>query len=164
MANFVELKIENEQVCLVSTDTVSATQLSSRINQTEPRFIFYAFRHTRAGGSERTCTLFIYSCPEKSRPKLRMVYSTSKPNIAQEAQGAGIVIGRKLEIRSAEEASQHSLMEALYPTYTPPTRTTAMAASAHTVSVPHPVYSKIAGDSHPGGMRKKIVIPPSGAW
>ena len=114
--------------------------------------------------------MFIYCCPDKSRPRIRIVYSTSKPSIVEEATKHGISVTKKLEIRGKEEAGADVISRPSYARgspyaaaggYSRPANASAKAA----VSTPHPVYSQINpnGNRASGGM-KKIVMPPPGAY
>lgn len=113
--------------------------------------------------------VFIYCCPDKSRPRIRIVYSTSKPSIVEEAGKHGISVGKKLEIRGRDEAGADVLSRPSYARgspysssgYSRGVNTNAKAS----VSTPHPVYSQINpnGNRASGGM-KKIVMPPPGAY
>eukprot|EP00727_Mastigamoeba_balamuthi_P002514 m51a1_g1226 hypothetical protein (448) ;mRNA; f:514345-516078 len=144
--NFVALKVDEEEIDLDKAESgASAAGLPRLINTTEPRFNFF---------SKPGATYFIYSCPEKSRPRTRMVYSTCKPTVAQEASS------------DPEEVSQQHLDEALRPAResdfgerrkTPP--------PVNTVSAPHPICAMITDNKSPrSGTAKAIVLPPSGAW
>lgn len=113
--------------------------------------------------------VFIYCCPDKSKPRIRIVYSTSKPSIVEEAGKHRITVGKKLEIRGKEEAGADVLSRPSYARgspysaagYSRPMNTNAKAS----VNTPHPVYSQINpnGNRSSGGM-KKIVMPPPGAY
>jgi hypothetical protein len=150
-------------------------QVASHIDPVEPRFVLYAYSRGTVGTIDRgTAVVFIYSCPDKSKLRTRMVYSTSKPWIVHEAQAAGLNVARKMEIRSPEDASPQAINEALHPSSysagggggaaSRPAGSPSATRSYQTVSKPHPVYSQIAPETAHASLKKKIVMPPSGAW
>jgi twinfilin len=73
--------------------------LKSAMNNGEPRFYLYV-----SGGSK----YFVYSCPDNSPAKLRMVYSTAKPGLKQQIEQCGVRIAKTLEVRGADDISDDS--------------------------------------------------------
>ena len=110
-----------------------------------------------------------------------MVYSTAKPSIADQVTHLGLTVApKKVEITEPSEIKD-ALAEASRPaTGRSPTLTggsrpgaaktvpanggTVKASTVPTVSA-HPVYSLLDNNSkeHPS-QKKKIVMPPPGAW
>lgn len=78
-------------------------ELQKEINTAEPRF--YVYKFGASFGEENRLsplisTVFIYCCPEKSPAKLRMVYSTSKPTVADSISKLGLsIVGKRVRVR-----------------------------------------------------------------
>jgi len=180
--NFVELAITEDKSKIEgkTSSTVSVADLPSHITTTEPRFYVYAY--TKVGGTGAKSNLFIYCCPENSNAKLRMVYSTAKPNLAKSITQFGISLAqKKIEIREGSELTEATLREESGSRISNINLTGRMQTGSHFDAVPlggvtkaknpntvaegHPVYSLMGGQtsSSPSG-KKKIVIPPKGAW
>ncbi|KAH3756409.1 hypothetical protein Pelo_11751 [Pelomyxa schiedti] len=166
--NFIELRIltqPSEVIEASNTSTCTFTELPQRISQQEPRF--YLFKHNQSGGVIQN--LFIYCCPDKSPPRLRMVYSTVKPTAVSAVTQNGISLSKTMEIREGSEVTSHRVSEVFSP---PPAsyygqRTLPAARTTRTtVTTPHPVYSMMNDNTGSmGGLHgKKIVLPPQGAW
>ena len=159
--NVVSLKIEEEHVCLEKAERATAGQVASYLSEVEPRFVLF---------KDGPGAVFIYCCPDKSRPRIRIVYSTSKPSIVEEATKHGISVTKKLEIRGKEEAGADVISRPSYARGSPYSAASGYsrpvnASTKAAVSTPHPVYSQINpnGNRSSGGM-KKIVMPPPGAY
>lgn len=82
--------------CTLSTDLQA--KVEHKIELKEPRF--YLIR--RVGTPVGDQTYLVFSCPENSQIKLRMVYSTCKASLLEAASFAGTQF-RLLEIRSSDE-------------------------------------------------------------
>lgn len=97
-----ELKKDgNEHILLVEKCVVPADLAASvqgKIELKEPRF--YLVR--RVGTPVGDQTYLVFSCPENSQIKLRMVYSTCKASLLEAASLGGVSF-RLLEIRSPDE-------------------------------------------------------------
>jgi len=169
--NTMTMRIEKETVTLVKAGTEPTSALPQQMDEVEPRFLLHKMKSTNAAtGVETERVLFVYCCPDKSQPKLRMVYSTSKPSIPDEAENHGITVNGKMEIRSGSELTTSAVNEAVRPRragagygYNRNARTVNHAAES-AVSKPHPVYSKIAQNRTGSGPMKHIVLPPSSAY
>eukprot|EP01135_Chromosphaera_perkinsii_P000701 Nk52_evm13s150 gene=Nk52_evmTU13s150 len=58
--------------------------LAKAMDKDEPRFYLYARRDGTAGaGNDRWGFVFVYSCPEDSPRKMRMVYATAKASVKE---------------------------------------------------------------------------------
>jgi len=169
--NTMSMRIQDETVVLVDASTQPTSALPDQIDEVEPRFVLHKTKGAvAAAGAETDRTLFVYCCPDKSEPKYRMVYSTSKPSIVDEAENHGITVHGKMEIRSGSELTQAAVAEAVRPRrsgagygYVRNSKTVNHAAET-AVSTPHPVYSKIGQNRTGSGPMKHIVLPPSSAY
>jgi len=191
--NFAQLAIEEnkESIRCVATKTVpSAKDVVAEISLTDPRFYVYC---NSSSNSISKQFAFIYCCPESSASKWRMVYSTSKPAVAEELKQMGFnLLPKKIEITNTDD-----LLDQLTHAHTggggspsivnkqqftgrmaPHSSAAASAASApalggtvkasnpNTLQHQHPIYSLMdkQGSLDKPTTKKKIVMPPPGAY
>jgi len=174
--NFVQLEIDDKKqfVNATSEKSISETQLEQEIHKSEPRFYLYVKDSNK---------VFIYSCPDKSPTKLRMVYSTAKPSVADQIVKIGITLaGKRVEITTptelAEELKSGLTGSATSPRYFTgrmqqtsgdsslftPLGGTVKSTKVNTVEA-HPIYGLIEQKGKlEHGVKKKIVLPPPGAY
>jgi len=116
--NFVQLLVDarHETVELETAKHIKPRELAENVSPTEPRFTFFRYRHTFAGEAIDS-NVFIYSCPDASSVKLRMLYSTVKSVLTAAAEDAGISLerGAKVEISDPSELTEEFLNETLHP-------------------------------------------------
>merc|ERR1712137_408963 len=169
--NFVELAINDSKNGIVGKTgkTVSESQYSQQVNTSEPRYYLIKNQSRNA---------FIYCCPGKSPQKLRMVYSTAKGSVMNEAKALGFQVPKAGEISEPSELTSQYVSSLGLSSSTGgvsysspgrfgggPTRSGGSTTKAQRQSViqgAHPVYSLMGS---PGsGRTKKIVLPPPGAY
>jgi hypothetical protein len=101
-----------------------------------------------------------------------MVYSTAKPQVADQIEHLGLALEKKRhEIREGSELTDDLLApetkkfgsSSSYRVQSAPDGTTK-AAHVPTVNAPHPVYSMIDPNNDKAKKTKKIVMPPPGAY
>jgi len=176
--NFVQLEIDEKKefVNVTSEKSISATQLEQEIHTSEPRFYLYVKDSNK---------VFIYSCPDKSPTKLRMVYSTAKPSVAEQIGKIGITLaGKKVEITtptelteelksgltvSASATSPRNFTGRLKQTSADTSQLTPLGGTVKSTKVntveAHPIYNLIEQKGKlEHGVKKKIVLPPPGAY
>lgn len=166
--DWVELSIvgigagkESEKVDATASKS-KPTNLPSLVHEKEPRF--YLLR-TNAGK-----ILFAYCCPEKSPPKLRMVYSTAKPAVTNYVTKMGIKQTKNVEISQPSDLSDDGIKELLSSSSSGTgggggAGTGGYSSQKKPASpTQHPVYSLINGGESTSSTKKKIVMPPSGAY
>jgi len=121
--DYVQIAIDcdNEKIILGKTDKgVSIASLREKIPIDEPRFHIYAYSHNYENSNVRSF-VYLFSCPDgskgtKSAPvRMRMLYSTSKANVADIVKSAGSDIDAKLEINTGEEINEEELLLTLHP-------------------------------------------------
>jgi len=181
--NFLALAIDEAKTSINSAGgkRVDVSSVAAEIHTSEPRFYLY----TQTGKP----TVFIYSCPDKSPPKWRMVYSTSKPGVISQVTQSGInIASKKIEISTGAELKDE-LQDAQ--TAKPPTNAfkpgpavtgrmfapgagnaplqefggVVKARNIPTASAPHSIYSLMQNaNMQTASTKKKIVIPPRAAW
>eukprot|EP00761_Pharyngomonas_kirbyi_P013272 gb/GECH01013299.1/.p1 GENE.gb/GECH01013299.1/~~gb/GECH01013299.1/.p1 ORF type:complete len:340 (+),score=97.99 gb/GECH01013299.1/:1-1020(+) len=109
------IDISGERIILSdSASDVSVDQLPSNISSNEPRFTFYRFSYEHEGES-KNAVFFIYSCPEASRIKTRMIYSTTKGAAIMYGNAFEIEPDKKIEVTDADELNHTFLYEYLHP-------------------------------------------------
>jgi len=128
--NLIQLKVDpvKETIELGDSKSIDIDGLQSYIPDNEPRFFLYRFTHDHEG-EHFDSIVFIYSCPEKSPVKLKMLYSTVKAVAIGSAESLGLTIAKKVEITEANEISEEMLLELIHPpseakkqTFSKPTR------------------------------------------
>jgi len=82
--------------------------ISGKLPEREPRYVLYYFE------SEKT-NIFIYYCPDKSKPKLRMFYSTAKANVLTTIAEFKIEEPKRIEISLATELTTQSVQDEIKP-------------------------------------------------
>ena len=164
--NFVELAINATKngITGVSAKNVPIHAIKNEINTNEPRY--YLIKN----GARN---IFVYCCPAKSPQQLRMVYSTAKGSVQNEAKNLGFNVTKSGEITEGSELTDGYLNELssaggvnagrLAPTRAPTGDGTVKANRQSVIENAHPIYSLMGS---PGSQRnsKKIVLPPPGAY
>jgi len=113
--NYVQIGIDttNERVVLKEATNLELREVSSHFPNNEPRFHFYKWSHDH-DDEHFDSVVYCYSCPS-SPVKLRMLYSTSKSNVAGIAESKGITVDCKLEITNATEFNESDITTILHP-------------------------------------------------
>ena len=162
--------IDTEREVIVS-EKVSSTpssEVSHILDPVNPRFLLHAVS-SPASASGRSF-VYAYCCPDKSPVRVRMVYSTAKPNIPREAQKKGLRIAGTLEVRSGAELTSTVLQDAARPKGSAYRAAPAWqqekrnAASGHAIAAPHPVYSHVPSTQQQRGGKSHVILPPEGAY
>jgi len=121
--NYVQIgvNVDNERIIHFLSETVAIDDCKKKIPLNEPRFHFFNWEHEHEGETI-TSLIFCYSCVlsgakgQISAPvKQRMLYSTSKANVASVAESRGLTIACKLEVNSADEFSAAEILPVLHP-------------------------------------------------
>jgi len=120
--NYVQIKIDcdAEKIKLDHSSNIDFDSLGSEVRPDEPRFHFFAYTH-EFEGSNVTSNVFIYSCPDgskgtKSAPvRMRMLYSSSKANVADVLTQAGGKVDGKIEVNTSEDITEEVLLNILHP-------------------------------------------------
>jgi len=160
--NFVHLKINNthDKLDCNAEKEIQPSQLNAQIAVDQPGF--YVYKHQRMG---MTSSVFIYCCPGNSTPQLRMVYSTTKPTVSADIEKCGVRLAKKIEVTDASDVNPEYIEEEINPRVIAVNSFGNKPKPAPIVAKPHPVYSliNVKGDPVSAG-RKKVVMPPPGAW
>lgn len=141
--NFVSLAIDmsTEKIILDKSEaSQTGDDLASLISDSEPRFSVFVFDHSNKDGAEAKATFFIYTCPDKSKIKERMIYSTTKSTVADALKALGIENLKAIETTDIAELNSQFLFNVLYPqavekkTFKKPTRATGSRGAARLVT------------------------------
>jgi len=113
--NYLQIGIDvtNERIALRETATVEIGDVPSHCPTNEPRFHFYRWSHDYEG-EHFDSVVYCYSCPS-SPVKLRMLYSTSKANVAGLAEAKGIAVDCRLEITNGPEFNEEDIHSIVHP-------------------------------------------------
>ncbi|KAI9890792.1 MAG: Twinfilin-1 [Vezdaea aestivalis] len=113
----VQLNIDiiNETIGLVGSSKVTADALGTSISNKEPRYSFFKYE-TKIGSGRSTPIIFIFTCPEESKVKERMVYATSRLAVYRIGEiEYGLNIVKRIEATSPSEITARYLDEELSP-------------------------------------------------
>eukprot|EP01108_Squamamoeba_japonica_P004837 TRINITY_DN3813_c0_g1_i1.p1 TRINITY_DN3813_c0_g1~~TRINITY_DN3813_c0_g1_i1.p1 ORF type:complete len:258 (-),score=51.74 TRINITY_DN3813_c0_g1_i1:97-831(-) len=123
----------------------------------EPRFVLVG----RSGRTE-----FAYVCGSKAARKLRMLYSTAKKDGAAQCRSALPSLGSVTHEWDEADARDQLDASAAAAARTAPAaaKPKATGRTAVTISGQHPVMSLFGNASSSTSTKKKIVIPPRGAY
>uniref|UniRef100_A0A1A7XW20 Twinfilin-1 n=1 Tax=Iconisemion striatum TaxID=60296 RepID=A0A1A7XW20_9TELE len=114
--NYVQLKIEDEVICLCSTEPTELRDLPKRIPKDSPRYHFFLYKHSHEGDYLES-TVFIYSMPGyKCSIRERMLYSSCKNNLIDMVEDKlKIEVEKKLEIENGDELTSDFMYEEVHP-------------------------------------------------
>jgi len=102
-----------ETVELTTAKNVTLDTLKSEFPSDEPRFTLFNYQHTYEN-TPYNQTVFIYYCPDSSKVKLKMLYSTVKAVVTGASEELGLKIEKKLEITEAGEITEKYLNSELH--------------------------------------------------
>ncbi|ORX53293.1 actin depolymerizing protein [Piromyces finnis] len=88
--------------------------IRSELPSESPCFIFMKFAHEFKSANV-TSTIFIYSCPEKSKVKERMIYSSARNTVVNYVENDyKIKLDKKIEISNESDLDEQSIIEDLH--------------------------------------------------
>jgi len=111
----VTIDIKNETIEAGESKTVSQDSLNDHISNTQAFFYFYRYEHQDNNNQAKTITLFIYCCPEDVPIKQKMLSSSTKGAVLQQAEELGIKVGKKSEVTDANDFAIDEVYAELYP-------------------------------------------------
>ncbi|CAB4417652.1 unnamed protein product [Rhizophagus irregularis] len=115
--NFVKLSLDTdkEKIELDEARKIDINDLASSFPTDSPRFAFYVYQHTHNGQDVRS-NIFIYICPQNSKIRERMLYSSCRGSVITFGESeANITITKKLETNEPAELTKEYILEELYP-------------------------------------------------
>jgi len=186
-ASFIELKISNDNESVEGVQQASGVNVNNiqpKLNSKEPRFYF-----VNSGMS----SYLLYLCPETSPINVRMVYSTAKPGVADAAKACGINIAKIVEASSPNDVEASLFQRALIspnirvsqdrspqPEWLKQREkvvggkvedfgSQSRSSNPNLMKEAHPTAQVLAASPRASinlkdGPKKKIVVPPQGAW
>jgi twinfilin-like protein len=100
--DLVMLKIDSEQLIVLEdpgrpvVKSVSAADLASHIDSSEPRYSYFKLKHSALEG-QQSAVLFIYTCPTPTKVRDRMIYASSRRSAEVLAETeAGVPLAKKV--------------------------------------------------------------------
>ncbi|KAG2391746.1 hypothetical protein C9374_013231 [Naegleria lovaniensis] len=116
----LKVDIENEKILLCQehkdSSPISVDELKQMIADNEPRYIFFHFEYEHEEADSNKKTVFIYSCPTKSKVKQRMLASASKSHVLSTVTASDAVkVEASLEISDVSDLTHDFLVKYLHP-------------------------------------------------
>lgn len=114
--NTVVFSLEENKESLQAEETgvMAFDKLKGKLPEKEPRYILHNYEHKHEGKT-KTKEIFIYYCPDKSKPKLRMFYSTAKANVLTTIEEYKIPEPKRVEISLKKELTDKAILLEIYP-------------------------------------------------
>jgi len=112
---YIQLKV-NESVELTESNNefTKIEQIRSRLPAESPCFIFLKFPHDFKG-VQVTSQIFIYSCPDKSKVKEKMTYSSARNTVVNYVESDySIKLDKRIEISHESDLDEQSVIDDLH--------------------------------------------------
>ena len=105
----LSIDLKSEEIGLVGTSEVSAEGLAREIINELPRYAFYRYKYVLEG-AEQSPLVFIYTCPNGSKVRERMVYASSKEGLVAAARAdIGLDVAKKVWNRDSSVLEKNCL-------------------------------------------------------
>jgi len=88
--------------------------ITAKFPKNEPRFVIHNFAHEHEGKKAKAF-VFFYFCPDVSKPRLKMMYSSCKGIVIKLALQSGIDLKKNLEASEPNELTPTVVVTELYP-------------------------------------------------
>jgi len=105
---------EKETLGVQEAATLKLEKMVEKLPEREPRYALHKFSYSK-DNAEKEKNLFVYYCPDKSKPRLRMFYSTAKSTVLSSIEEHKIDEPKRIEISLASELTTQLVMEELHP-------------------------------------------------
>ncbi|KAG4103838.1 hypothetical protein H8356DRAFT_927777 [Neocallimastix lanati (nom. inval.)] len=112
---YIQLNV-NESVELTESNNefTKIEQIRSRLPAESPCFIFLKFPHDYKG-VQVTSQIFIYSCPDKSKVKEKMTYSSARNTVVNYVESDySIKLDKRIEISHESDLDEQSVIDDLH--------------------------------------------------
>jgi len=109
-----EIEPKKEVLNLGESGNFDFDDLPEKLPPKEPRYILHNFAHEK-DDSSLTKEVFIYYCPDKSKPRLRMFYSTAKSTVLAKIDEMQIPEPKRFEISLSTELTSQNVLDEIYP-------------------------------------------------
>jgi len=111
---FFSLDVQKETLGAAETLSTTFDKLADKLPPKEPRYILHKFAHEHDNKPAKK-NVFVYYCPDKAKPRVRMFYSTGKSNVLATIDEQKIEEPKRIEISLSTELTVHLIMDELYP-------------------------------------------------
>eukprot|EP01006_Ploeotia_vitrea_P037785 TRINITY_DN66170_c14_g1_i1.p2 TRINITY_DN66170_c14_g1~~TRINITY_DN66170_c14_g1_i1.p2 ORF type:complete len:342 (-),score=194.20 TRINITY_DN66170_c14_g1_i1:61-1086(-) len=112
---FLTLDVETEVLNSETDAKIEADDIDQKLSPNEPNFILYRFVHKNREGQDATKTLFVYYCPDNSKPRHKMFYSSTKSMVLKVLEKLNIDVHCKIEASETNEVKADNFIYELYP-------------------------------------------------
>jgi hypothetical protein len=112
----LQLNADTEELEVATQGDYDLTALSGMLAADAPRFVLcrQPYEHPETG-AQASAVVFVYYCPDKARPKMRMFYSAAKSIVVKILEAHGITRDCNFEASDASEVSVAEALDALFP-------------------------------------------------
>eukprot|EP01111_Echinosteliopsis_oligospora_P011009 TRINITY_DN352_c0_g1_i1.p1 TRINITY_DN352_c0_g1~~TRINITY_DN352_c0_g1_i1.p1 ORF type:complete len:143 (+),score=38.21 TRINITY_DN352_c0_g1_i1:71-499(+) len=105
----VDLKSDPPAVVLEEIQTqVKIEDVASDLSESQPRYLVYSYKYTRADGRTSFPLMFIFYCPRELHPRTAMIYSSTKTPLINKLE-----ITKVWDVQSADALTEAELLEKL---------------------------------------------------
>jgi len=113
--SYIKLSVSSTVELVESNNEFSKIEdIRSGLPAESPCFVFLKFKH-EFKGAEVTSTIFIYSCPEKSKVKEKMTYSSARNTVVNYVENDyKIKLNKRIEISHETDLDENSIIEDLH--------------------------------------------------
>ncbi|MCJ1314609.1 Twinfilin-1, partial [Agyrium rufum] len=110
--NVQKIEVASETIELAHSSAITTDALGRSISEIEPRYSFFRYSHNFKG-EDQSPIIFIYTCPQTSRIKEKMLYASSRAGVLAMASSEGGI--EVIEVSSPLELSAPTIDEELHP-------------------------------------------------
>lgn len=110
----MDIDQEKEVLGISESGNFSFSDLAAKLPPKEPRYLLHNFEHDK-DGQKKTKEVFVYYCPDKSKPRQRMFYSTAKSTCLLRLEEAKIPEPKRMEISDPKELTSQAVKDEIYP-------------------------------------------------
>jgi len=113
---FIQLLVdpEKETIDLGKSGSISVDDLTREVSSDTPTFTLFRWKHEHDEVNEEAY-LFIYCCPQDSKVRLKMLFSTVAKAALSAIESAGITVTKKVEVEDPSELTEENLRQELHP-------------------------------------------------
>lgn len=109
------LDTEEEILSVANTESKTVADIVALFPENEPRYFLQMNQHKDREGNDQTKLVFVYYCPSKAKPKMKMVYSTCKRHILACLTAKEFEKPINIECNTTDEFTEEILMDEMYP-------------------------------------------------
>lgn len=109
------LDTEEEIISIGKTDSKTVADILNLFPEAEPRYFLQMNEHKDREGNDGKKLIFVYYCPSKAPPKMKMVYSTCKRHIMACLKAKEFGASVNIECNTKDEFTEEIVMDEMYP-------------------------------------------------